>query len=598
MRDLRKFRVHVEILKHNHPELVVQLVSEPKDNPVDISETADGIVLRWSGKTLHSVKSPEHEAARLLDQFQFENGRAYIVFGMGLGHLADLSRRRLPDRAALILVEPDIRILRESLGCSDLRALLYDPRVHWVSGKDWVEYLRIILRRVDGSGCRPSSTVLSLPAYRTYFKKALGETYSVLAQFLNELDIDSTTRQELWHLWNQNLTANLSQILTSAPVRNFTTTFQNIPAILIGAGPSLDDNLPDLNRLKEHALLIVVDTALAPVLAAGCEPDLVLAMDAQEENARDFRDLPPHRTTLMFDAFCYPSIPSLYPPEFRIATMTGHIFSEIDETVTVKNGLLPMLEHVLDYEYGFLQNGGSVITGGFDLLRLAGCSAIGLLGVDLAYSSYQTHSQLINRLRPRMTTSMKYLTPESLFFDDLAGKSKLRLESMSGGQVWSDRVMLMYKHWMEDGALKTGIPCFSLGICRGAKMQGYPPISIDEFISRHGAARSEIDARLTRCRTVRPDFKIADSKSRLADLRRDLAALDEDPSADHVGPFDLETFVQMASFEVSQRLRAVLSIEPDPEHLKRRQQAARSARQFVIPFLDRLESVLNQMSGT
>lgn len=592
MLDMRKFRTHIEILKHTHPELVVQLAPEPAGHPADITGASDGFVLKWNGKTLHSVKSPEGEARHLLDNFKFESGRVYLVFGIGLGHLADGARSQLPPQSRLILIEPDIGILREALACVDFRPLLYDQRVSWVSGKKWREHLTIVLRRITGSGCRASGAILSLPAYRTYFKKALDETRSLLVQFMNEREIDTGTRQELWHVWNHNLTANLNEILSSAPLRNFTTTFDRIPSVLVGAGPSLDDNLKDLHRLKESALLVAVDTALAPMLSAGCEPDLVLAMDAQEENARDFSNLPPHSTTILFDAFCYPSIPKLYPREFRIASLTGHIFSDFDDLVVVKNGLLPLLEYILDYGFGFLQNGGSVITAGFDLARLAGCPAIGLVGVDLSYPGFQTHSRLTQRSRLKHDIRSRFDTNETDFLEYVFPKSKMCIESIRGGEVWSDRVMVMYKNWMEDAALKTGLPCFSLGDSGGARLRGYSPMSIDDFTATFHASRTEIDSRMARCRARRPSFKSEISRTRLAEIRNAIAVLDRDPAAASIGPFDLDRFVDMASFEVAERLRAVLSVEPESEHQTRRQQAARTCRQWVLPFLDGLETAL------
>lgn len=594
MRDISRFRTHAEILKHSHPELVVQLVHEPRDNPVEIVGHAEDLAMKWNGKHLHGLRSASAEAARLLEKIRIESGFAYLVFGVGLGHLARAVRDLLPPRAAMILFEPDIRILRESLGCVDFRPLLFDDRMRWVSGKDWREHLRIVLRHCEESGLRTSTAILSLPAYRTYFGGMLSEVRSILAQFLNEREIDTETRKRLWSLWNHNLSENLPGMLSSAPLRIFTSTFQKIPAVLVGAGPGLDRQYADLIRLRENALIIAADTALSPLLSAGCVPDIVLAMDAQEENERDFYNLPPHAATLLFDAFCYPAIPKLYPPEFRIASQTGHVLSDISEPAVVKNGLLPLLDHILDFEFGFLQNGGSVITAGFDLARLAGCSAVGLVGADMSYPGFQTHSKGTQRSLARLSAQSRFITPEMHFFADLSEKSQLLIPNSAGGKVWCDRVMLMYKHWMEDAAVKTGLPCFYLGDIPGVFFKGYAQSTPGEFAARFGAARAEINARLARCRAA-PRFgsKVDEIQNRLTKVRRDLAALDTDPSAETVGPFDLDCFVSMASFEVAERLRLVLASEPETEHKTRRQQAARTCRPWVTPFLDRLESALS-----
>ncbi|MBI4180191.1 motility associated factor glycosyltransferase family protein [bacterium] len=593
MLDIMRFRAQMEMISHRNPGLVVKLLPDRKKSHAEISENpSGGFSLKWSDKLLHSLKDPEGEARHILDRVAFEPDRSQVIFGMGLGHLAMGARARLPEQSALIIIEPDVRILREVLAAVDLRSLLYDDRVHLVAGRDWPETFRIMIRRCEDAGCRPSTSILALPAYRTYFHRALAEARSVLAQSLNERDIDTQTRVRLWDLWNGNLTQNLPQILSSAPVRIFTSTFQGIPAVLVGAGPSLDDVLPDIARVREGALLITVDTALAPLLSAGCEPDIVLAMDAQEENATDFTDLPPHQTTLLFDAFCYPTIPAQYPAGSRILSLTGHILSDIGGTIVLRNGLLPLLEFILGQPFGFLQNGGSVITAGFDLARLADCSALCIAGVDLSYPGLLTHSKRTRRFGKRYGLQNRFATAEWDFYEEFSQKARMRLDTAGGGKVWSDRVLVMYKQWMEDSASKAGLPCFTLGNPRGLTLHGYPPVSAAEFLKTHGADRSEIESRLSRCRRYRPDFDSAKILERIRQVRDDIAGLDHRPASKKIGAFDLAEYVEMASFAVSERLKDVLSMEPESSHRSRREQAARAVRQFVTPFLDGLEEVI------
>ncbi len=122
-------------------------------------------------------------------------------------------------------------------------------------------------------------------------------------------------------------------------------------------------------------------------------------------------------------------------------------------------------------------------------------------------------------------------------------------------------------------------------------------MSVDDYVGRFGVERKEITAKLERCKNARPARKIAEVRSRLAEIRKDLSGLDANPDAASVGPFDLDRFVDMASFDVAEKLRAVLSMEAEEEHLKRRQQAARVCRQWVHPFLDRFEVVLDKLEG-
>lgn len=594
MQDARRFRTQVEILKHRHPELVIDLITAPAASAASVAQISDlpeGPCLKWRDKAIHSVKAPEAEARRVLEKQDFHPGQSFIVFGCGLGHLPAAVMKRLPSNTALIVIEPEIQIFREVLGSVDLRQFLFDERIFWVSGRHWRDMLKIVMRRCEDAGRRPATTLLHLPSYRNYFAPQMREARSIIAQFLNERDIDTDTRKHLWDLWNRNLVENLPNILSSTPLRDILHAFRGVPAVLVGAGPSLDDNIADLPRLRERALIIAVDTALGPMLSVGCEPDLVLAMDAQEENDRDFHNLPDHRSVLLFDAFCYPAIPKRYAPASRITSQTGHVLTDVDDMSIIKNCMLPMLDHLLGVEIGFLQNGGSVITAAFDFARITGCSPIALVGADFSFPDFQTHTRRTQRHDHWTRTSTRMDTFESKVWDYVSQKTGMTLQNYDGNVVRSDRVLTLYKHWMEDAARKTRLPCFNLGVCRGARIEGYPRMSVDDFLRQSTVDRSQIEKTL---RTGRHSHMHENPgvHDRLSEIRRAMDDIDADRPVEHVGVFPIDRYVEMASFEVAERLRTVLAAEPESEHPVRRRQAARACKPIVTRFLDAFEKAL------
>ena len=61
---------------------------------------------------------------------------------------------------------------------------------------------------------------------------------------------------------------NVPAIASEGNAAALTGLFAGVPAIVIGAGPSLDANLAAIHGLQERALLIAVDTAVRPLLEA------------------------------------------------------------------------------------------------------------------------------------------------------------------------------------------------------------------------------------------------------------------------------------------------------------------------------------------
>jgi len=58
--------------------------------------------------------------------------------------------------------------------------------------------------------------------------------------------------------------------------------FEDMPAILIAAGPSLDNNIEKLKQIKDSVFIMAVDTALNTVLKHDIIPDMTISVDGHK----------------------------------------------------------------------------------------------------------------------------------------------------------------------------------------------------------------------------------------------------------------------------------------------------------------------------
>jgi SAM-dependent methyltransferase len=167
--------------------------------------------------------------------------------------------------------------------------------------------------------------------------------------------------------------ANLPTIVSEGDADVLSGLFNDVPAIVVGAGPSLDQNLAALSALRDRALIIAVDTAVRPLLAAGIRPHLVVSVDPSDANARHLNDLPDVRG-LWFVAEGALA-PSVFP-QFAGRTFTFKVSN---------HDPWPWLAaHHCDRAK--LQTWGSVLTTAFDVALRAGCDPVVFAGADLAYT--------------------------------------------------------------------------------------------------------------------------------------------------------------------------------------------------------------------
>jgi hypothetical protein len=157
-------------------------------------------------------------------------------------------------------------------------------------------------------------------------------------------------------------------------------SFTGVPIVIVAAGPSLDRNLPGIVKFRDRALLIAVDTALRPLLAAGVQPDFVVAVDPSEANATHLVELLPCPESYLV------AEGSLDPEALRHFAGRTFFFRVADHHPW------PWLRG-LGIDRGCLRAWGSVLTSAFDLALTMGCDPIVFAGADLAFTGGQPYAR-------------------------------------------------------------------------------------------------------------------------------------------------------------------------------------------------------------
>ena len=170
-------------------------------------------------------------------------------------------------------------------------------------------------------------------------------------------------------LWQNNTLQNLSLILSHPGTEVLDGIFAGRPAVVVGAGPSLTRALPSLKAVRERLVVISTGTALAPLLAAGIRPDLVVAVDGSHLIGKQF-DCPCDDLYLVASTLVYTGITRRFKGNFF-----GLLdLSPIDRWVKSIGGLS-----------GKLYAGGTVTASGMGLAVDMGCDPVFTVGLDLSF---------------------------------------------------------------------------------------------------------------------------------------------------------------------------------------------------------------------
>ena len=196
---------------------------------------------------------------------------------------------------------------------------------------------------------------------------------------------------------------NLEKLPRTLLPQSARNLFSEMPAVILGAGPSLDSVLPTLSKWQDHCLVFATDSTLSACKHHSIQPDFVINIDP-DKSAQD-----------------------AWPKTFNIGwallslQSTEDWFERSDDCAWI----LPMgslTEHWVEQQGFSLGPRIAASNAGFTAVAMAsffGCKPIVLLGMDMASDPNQlksTHSQYVSHTshaddvqRVRETANIRYI---------------------------------------------------------------------------------------------------------------------------------------------------------------------------------------------
>ena len=218
---------------------------------------------------------------RLLSRFA-TSGFPPLIIAVGLSdHLLEaLDRHNAASK--VLAVEPAPALARQATARPLWRSWMDAGRLTVLVGPDYGGYADA-WRLIAGDAQPP---MIVDPELLQKFPSQTEGAKAVAKQIVRGARANQEARKRFAGGYLLNTLANLPVLASEADAAALTDLFTGIPAIVVGAGPSLDENLPVLRHLQDRALLVAVDTAVRPLLAAGIHPHLVVSVDPGDANAQ------------------------------------------------------------------------------------------------------------------------------------------------------------------------------------------------------------------------------------------------------------------------------------------------------------------------
>lgn len=424
------------VLNKCHPELYKKINYADKiKSEIEISleqaytdELITAITVKGEKYYLAGKYSPNGMAERLAIKYRnTEYGSLFFVIGLSDGRLLQHLLECLEEDVNIVVYEPSGSLFQHTLRHYDCSAILESKSITWIVGKEKEELLQQVLSILLTADNMLNVKIIVQGNYDRLFPEEVKSAVEILNKCIKKLRVR----------WNTNIV--FSQELINNVLKNakylykhyslntlFDTLQENVPVIIIAAGPSLDKNIDELKNAIGKACMIACDTSLKPLLRHGIVPDFFYVVD-------------PSKPLELFEderVWNIPLISGLSIPAEIMRRHTGEKIIYLDSyfTLDMLNAVFGKNADEPGHAMSSVPTGGSVATSAFSVARLMGAKNIILVGQDLAFSGEKEHAEGTFK-NDRKTTDIS---------DDIL------VEDIYGNLIKTTKDFKLYLDWYQD----------------------------------------------------------------------------------------------------------------------------------------------------
>ena len=402
------------------------------------------LTAKENGLFIHSAYNPEREAESIFRANRTDGIQTALFLSVGLGYAPLCWAKNAPDDT-IIIVEPDPLYFFAALSFADFSPLFRHEKLILLLQAD----MQTVPGLVERAGKFEHTAVIENKAQTAHAQKYFSLLNSLIERNRKKEKINSATLEKFSGLWLKNLRRNLKIFALSDGVNIYKGCCpQNLPCLLISAGPTLSEVLPHLNELKKRCVTVAVDTAVRALLKTSFEPDFIVLTDPQYYAYRHIAGLKSPSSVLITES-------AAYPPVYRFEC----------KKMVFMSSLFPAgkyFEKKLG-EKGELGAGGSVSTTAWDFCRLTGTKKIFCAGLDLGYPKLESHIRGSLFEEKSHKTASRLKPAEQLLALSLFGANTTTARDFNGETLFTDDKMKMFAWWFESQAQKyPEIESFSL----------------------------------------------------------------------------------------------------------------------------------------
>ncbi|MGP0577598.1 motility associated factor glycosyltransferase family protein [Paenibacillus peoriae] len=283
---MSQLQINHTILEQRFPHVAIQINSLPND---DLSIPLFTEPFERDTAWLNAV------------QGAIGNGKILFVYGFERG-LSIVDLLELYPNHWLFVYEPDERLFRKAVTEYDLSLLLGHSNLYWLSVGD--SQLDMMFHMLS-SYMMEDLVFIALRKYLTDDMSTLREVKEKFQEYRQSFLVDKHTENRFREEWTRNFLYHLSDVLYTPSIERLFHVFEGATVIVVSSGPSLQEDIEWLKKLRPHALIISAGSSIQALIKHGIHPHLAVIMDGHSVNKKIFASSETREQPLLFTSSSY-----------------------------------------------------------------------------------------------------------------------------------------------------------------------------------------------------------------------------------------------------------------------------------------------------
>lgn len=283
---------HYIAWENKEPELLVEEETARDGNKIL------NIIKEGKKYRLNSKYYPEKEAWEWAQSFDFSNlGQVVNIFGLGNGIFARALRKAGKEDMRLIIYEPSLEIFDYLMKNTKVGDIFKEKNtIVLVKGLN-EKWLYGVLDTVMSWENVDFSVQTLHPQYNRIFEAEYEEYKRGVNEGRLRAKINMNTAGYFGKDMVYNIIGAIPYLEDAQLIEQYEEKFgEDIPAIIVAAGPSLDLNIEKLKLAKGKAVIMATDTAMRDLVKHKIEPDFIVTVDPKKPSEylkqEECRDIP------------------------------------------------------------------------------------------------------------------------------------------------------------------------------------------------------------------------------------------------------------------------------------------------------------------